>query len=578
MQPTRPSRAVRPRQDENAIPSTKAVTQKAIGGAAAPTAGAIKAAVAKENTMPSKAEPKRKAFGDVSNVPKQQQTAKAGLKDDKPQKVVLKEKDQIAVKNALSKPAQRGAGMRSVSASAASTAAAVTAAKAAVPAARRAIKKTEVYADKRPSPPKAVTTGKSGVTKSPKSRTGAIIRRESRKVGQVSSGKGAALRGRRINISAYSQIALSHVQDDVPEAADETSESEDTDEDATDVEEETQNTADISSEGEYDEEDEDDFTTARTKGLVGDNTTGITAPILLPKFSASDKKELLDAGKEFSGVDEDDVWDITMVAEYGDEIFEYMRTLETKMLPNANYMDIQPEIQWSMRAILMDWIVQVHHRFNLLPETLFLCCNYIDRFLSSKVVSIGKLQLVGATALFVAAKYEEIQCPSVHEIVFMVDDGYTVEEILSAERFMLSMLQFELGWPGPMSFLRRVSKADDYDLETRTLAKYFLEITIMDERFVGSPSSFLAAGAHWLARSMLRKGEWTAAHTYFSGYTASQLRPLVRTMAECCENPKNHHSAVYDKYQDKRYKRASLYVEKFMASDAKLDALTDEED
>lgn len=178
------------------------------------------------------------------------------------------------------------------------------------------------------------------------------------------------------------------------------------------------------------------------------------------------------------------------------------------MLPNAYYMDNQAEIQWSMRSVLMDWLVQVHHRFSLLPETLFLCVNYIDRFLSCKIVSLGKLQLVGATAIFIAAKYEEINCPSVQEIVYMVDGGYTIDEILKAERFMLSMLQFELGWPGPMSFLRRISKADDYDLETRTLAKYFLEITIMDERFVGSPPSFAAAGAHCLARMMLQKGTW----------------------------------------------------------------------
>ena len=186
------------------------------------------------------------------------------------------------------------------------------------------------------------------------------------------------------------------------------------------------------------------------------------------------------------------------------------------MLPNAHYMDNQAEIQWSMRSVLMDWLVQVHHRFSLLPETLFLCVNYIDRFLSCKIVSLGKLQLVGATAIFIAAKYEEINCPSVQEIVYMVDGGYSVDEILKAERFMLSMLQFELGWPGPMSFLRKISKADDYDLETRTLAKYFLEITIMDERYVGCPPSFIAAGAHCLARLMLRKGSWVCSTLYLS--------------------------------------------------------------
>lgn len=186
------------------------------------------------------------------------------------------------------------------------------------------------------------------------------------------------------------------------------------------------------------------------------------------------------------------------------------------MLPNPHYMDVQTEIQWSMRSVLMDWLVQVHNRFGLLPETLFLTVNYIDRFLSCKIVSIGKLQLVGATAILVASKYEEINCPSLQEIVYMVDRGYTMEEILKAERFMLSMLNFELGWPGPMSFLRRVSKADDYDLETRTLAKYFLELTIMDERFVASPPSFLAAGAHCLSRLMLNKGDWVSLTSIFN--------------------------------------------------------------
>ncbi|KAF2470066.1 uncharacterized protein BDR25DRAFT_325782 [Lindgomyces ingoldianus] len=319
----------------------------------------------------------------------------------------------------------------------------------------------------------------------------------------------------------------------------------------------------------WDEEDEeeyfeaDGYITARSRG---DNTTGGVTIVLAPRVTAKSQRELevakkyVETHKSVEDV-EDEQWDTSMVAEYGEEIFDYMKELEERMKPNALYMDHQAEIQWSMRSVLMDWLVQVHNRFTLLPETLFLSVNYVDRFLSCKVVSLGKLQLVGATALFVAAKYEEINCPSVQEIVYMVDGAYTVDEILKAERFMLSMLQFELGWPGPMSFLRRISKADDYDLETRTLAKYFLEITVMDERFVGCAPSFTAAGAHCLARYMLKKGDWSPAHVHYSGYTLQQLRQLVSVILECCENPQKHHAAVYDKYTDKRYKRASVFVE-----------------
>ncbi|KAJ6438611.1 G2/mitotic-specific cyclin cdc13 [Purpureocillium lavendulum] len=332
---------------------------------------------------------------------------------------------------------------------------------------------------------------------------------------------------------------------------------------------------------EWDEEDDEDYddqdqayTTAHSF-RSRDLTTGGVTTLLAPRVTSRVQRELEEARMEVQRTRlaediEDEMWDISMVAEYGEEIFEYFRELEVKLLPNPHYMEIQTEIQWSMRSVLMDWLVQVHNRFSLLPETLYLTVNYIDRFLSCKVVSIGKLQLVGATAILVASKYEEINCPSLEEIVYMVDGGYSVEEILKAERFMLSMLSFELGWPGPMSFLRRVSKADDYDLDTRTLAKYFLELTIMDERFVASPPSFLAAGAHCLSRLILNKGDWTLQHVHYSGYTWMQVKPLVAMMIECCETPRLHHSAVYEKYKDRRFKEASTVVQRALDAGFKL--------
>lgn len=318
----------------------------------------------------------------------------------------------------------------------------------------------------------------------------------------------------------------------------------------------------------YDEEDDDYYYEDAYPTTHGESTGGVTT-VLVPFNSKKVEHELALARAHVESTRtaediEDEQWDTSMVAEYGDEIFGYMKSLEQRMTPNPRYMEQQQEIQWSMRAVLIDWVVQVHGRFALLPETLFLTVNYIDRFLSCKIVSLAKLQLVGATALFVAAKYEEVNCPTIQEIIYMVDGGYSVDELLKAERFMLSMLQFELGWPGPMSFLRRISKADDYDLETRTLAKYFLEITIMDERFVGCAPSFTAAGAHCMARLMLGKGEWTLPHAHFSGYTYAQLRQLLQTILDCCEDPRKHHSAVFEKYADKRFKRSSTYVESQM--------------
>lgn len=265
-------------------------------------------------------------------------------------------------------------------------------------------------------------------------------------------------------------------------------------------------------------------------------------------------------------VDDEDTYDVTMVAEYAPEIFNYLHELEHKLSPDPNYMENQSELKWEMRAVLIDWVVQVHQRFNLLPETLFLTVNYIDRFLSRRRVSLARFQLVGAVALFIAAKYEEINCPTVQEVAYMADNAYTVDDFFKAELFMIDVLEFDMGWPGPMSFLRRTSKADDYDYETRTLAKYFLEITIMDLRFVALQPSWLAAGAHYLLRKILNKGSWTELHIFYSGYTEEQLRPLAKIFLEICLDAETNHKAIYEKYQERRYRRLSLFVQEFLAA------------
>lgn len=287
-----------------------------------------------------------------------------------------------------------------------------------------------------------------------------------------------------------------------------------------------------------------------------------------PKWNKQIFNKLQTVMKTFSRatLDEldEDTYDVTMVAEYAPEILNYLHELEHMYAADADYMANQDELRWEMRGVLIDWVVQVHQRFNLLPETLFLTVNYIDRFLSRRRVSLLRFQLVGAVALFIAAKYEEINCPTVQEVAYMADNAYSIEDFLKAERFMIDVLEFDMGWPGPMSFLRRTSKADDYDYETRTLAKYFLEITIMDHRFVASQPSWLAAGAHYLLRKMLNKGAWTDAHVFYSGYTEEQLKPLARIMMEMCSNAESHHKAIYEKYQERRYRRSLLFVQEFL--------------
>lgn len=90
-----------------------------------------------------------------------------------------------------------------------------------------------------------------------------------------------------------------------------------------------------------------------------------------------------------------------------------------------------------MRSILIDWLVEVHLKFKLVPETLYLTVNLIDWYLSQVSVNREKLQLVGVTAMLIASKYEEIYAPEVQDFVYITDKAYTKEEILDCEQRML---------------------------------------------------------------------------------------------------------------------------------------------
>ncbi|KAJ6571760.1 cyclin-like protein [Mycena capillaripes] len=258
-------------------------------------------------------------------------------------------------------------------------------------------------------------------------------------------------------------------------------------------------------------------------------------------------------------LDADDADDPVMVSEYVVDVFNYLKQVELKTMPNPNYMASQTELAWKMRGVLNDWLIQLHFRFRLLPETLFLAVNIIDRFLSARVVSLAKLQLVGVTCMFIAAKFEEVIAPSVQQFQEIADSSYTESEILQAERYVLKTLDWNLSYPSPVHYLRRVSKADDYNLKARTLGKYLIEIACLEWRLIAAPPSLLAAAAIWLARIALGEENWTPNLAHYSSYPESALLPTANLMLNYILKPTRHES-FHNKYAGKKFSKASVYM------------------
>ncbi len=163
-----------------------------------------------------------------------------------------------------------------------------------------------------------------------------------------------------------------------------------------------------------------------------------------------------------------------------------------------------------MRDMLVDWLVEVHLQFNLLQETLYLTVSTLDRFLQARGASVTtrQLQLVGVTAMFVACKYEEMYPPEIGDFVYITDGAYTEAQIRRMEVAVMAALDFDLGRPLPINFLRRDSKAANVEMGVHSLAKYAMELALADYGMAHLPPS-VVAGKHTFTNGVNGvKGKW----------------------------------------------------------------------
>ncbi|XP_034297657.1 G2/mitotic-specific cyclin-B3 [Pantherophis guttatus] len=216
-------------------------------------------------------------------------------------------------------------------------------------------------------------------------------------------------------------------------------------------------------------------------------------------------------------------------AEYAKDIFEYMQEREKSFLL-PDYMKSQPDITMDMRAILVDWMVEVQENFELTHETLYLAIKLMDHYLVQVAAMRDKLQLIGSTAILIASKFEERCPPCLDDFLYICDDAYQREELLAMERSILQTLHFDINIPIAYRFLRRFAKCARATMETLTLARFICELTLQDYAFVQEGASRLAASCLLLALKMKNLGGWSPTLQYYSGYHVPDLLPLVRRL------------------------------------------------
>ena len=174
-------------------------------------------------------------------------------------------------------------------------------------------------------------------------------------------------------------------------------------------------------------------------------------------------------------------YNLQRAKEYLDEIYIFLKSREETSISKENYMTlIQTDINEKMRTILINWLIEVHFKFRLLNETLFLCINIIDRYLSQKDINRKYLQLLGITALFISCKYEEIYAPHAKDLIYMTDNAYKLEEMIKMENEILSVIKFELTIPTSLNFLKIYGTLLNLDEKNFFRCYYLNELSLIN--------------------------------------------------------------------------------------------------
>uniref|UniRef100_A0A7S4AAP4 Cyclin N-terminal domain-containing protein n=1 Tax=Pseudo-nitzschia australis TaxID=44445 RepID=A0A7S4AAP4_9STRA len=252
-------------------------------------------------------------------------------------------------------------------------------------------------------------------------------------------------------------------------------------------------------------------------------------------------------------IDERDAEDPLCATEYVQDMYDHFREKEAITSVRPLYMENQTHINERMRSILVDWLVEVHLKFKLVPETLYLTINLIDRYLERQEVSRPRLQLVGVTSLLIASKYEEIYPPELRDLVYICDRAYTRKEIIEMEEQILKTLEYNITIPSAHAFLVRYLKAAHADKRIVQLSCFILDGTLQSYNLLHYLPSQLAAAAVFIARRTVGRNSWSPTLLRYAVYREEEIAPVAKAVMAEKSSAAHELRAVNKKYTSSRY-------------------------
>ncbi len=228
--------------------------------------------------------------------------------------------------------------------------------------------------------------------------------------------------------------------------------------------------------------------------------------------------------------------------EYDDEILENLVIEEKKVNIDIdpNYFVFQHEINSKMRSILIDWLLDVHHKFNFKQETLYMTIYIIDTFLSKKLIQRKRFQLLGITSLIISTKFHEIFIRRMSDYALITDNAYTIDDIKKMEEEITKTLNFNFLFPSSLSFFEIISKkiGISEDINKCKFGEFLIDSFLIDFKSLYYSYSTIACASSYIVMKFYKMNNYHILYNFrnFSVKNNQYDNDFSAVIKECAKN------------------------------------------
>ena len=186
-----------------------------------------------------------------------------------------------------------------------------------------------------------------------------------------------------------------------------------------------------------------------------------------------------------------------IIEEYFDEILYSLLKEESEFISNkmidCNYLlNTESEITPEMRAMVVDWLLEVHQIFHFQEKCLFTTIQLMDKYLSKKLISIDQFQLLALTSLNIASKQEEVEYPILDNFITISKNTVTKQEMIDMENDLISTIKFDILSPTVLDFFQIYASISNLNPVEVSQGLYIMNILLIDINMLKYKNSILA--------------------------------------------------------------------------------------